>query len=45
MDARENILLICLKSIGDILFTLPAIPAVRENFPTDFVSDGVIFFV
>jgi ADP-heptose:LPS heptosyltransferase len=33
MDARENILLIRLKSIGDILFTLPAVHAVRENFP------------
>ena len=32
MDARENILLIRLKSIGDILFTLPAVNAVRENF-------------
>lgn len=29
----ENILLIRLKSIGDILFTLPAVHAVRENFP------------
>ena len=34
MDARENILLIRLKSIGDILFTLPAVHAVRENFPS-----------
>jgi ADP-heptose:LPS heptosyltransferase len=33
MEARENILLIRLKSIGDILFTLPAVHAVRENFP------------
>lgn len=33
MDARENILLIRLKSIGDILFTLPAVHAVRETFP------------
>ena len=33
MDARENILLIRLKSIGDIVFTLPAVHAVRENFP------------
>ena len=33
MAARENILLIRLKSIGDILFTLPAVHAVRENFP------------
>jgi len=29
----ENILLIRLKSIGDILFTLPAVHVVRENFP------------
>jgi ADP-heptose:LPS heptosyltransferase len=34
MDANENILLIRLKSIGDILFTLPAVHAVRENFPS-----------
>ena len=33
MDANENILLIRLKSIGDVLFTLPAVHAVRENFP------------
>jgi len=33
MNARENILFIRLKSIGDILFTLPAVHAVRENFP------------
>ncbi len=33
MAARENILLIRLKSIGDILFTLPAVHAVREHFP------------
>ena len=33
MDTNENILLIRLKSIGDILFTLPAVHAVRENFP------------
>jgi ADP-heptose:LPS heptosyltransferase len=33
MDSRENILLIRLKSIGDILFTLPAVHAVREKFP------------
>ena len=34
MDANPNILLIRLKSIGDILFTLPAVHAVRENFPS-----------
>jgi ADP-heptose:LPS heptosyltransferase len=33
MDPQENILLIRLRSIGDILFTLPAVHAVRENFP------------
>lgn len=30
----ENILLIRLKAIGDVIFTLPAVGAVRENFPT-----------
>jgi ADP-heptose:LPS heptosyltransferase len=34
MDAPENILLIRLKSIGDVLFTLPAVHVVRENFPS-----------
>ncbi|HEX5399125.1 MAG TPA: glycosyltransferase family 9 protein [Verrucomicrobiae bacterium] len=29
----ENILLIRLKSIGDVIFTLPAVAAVRDNFP------------
>jgi ADP-heptose:LPS heptosyltransferase len=33
MPAPENILLVRLKSIGDIIFTLPAVHAVRENFP------------
>ena len=33
MAASENILLIRLKSIGDILFTLPAVHAIRESFP------------
>jgi ADP-heptose:LPS heptosyltransferase len=33
MTTQENILLIRLKSIGDVLFTLPAVHAVRENFP------------
>ncbi len=33
MSLGENILLIRFKSIGDILFTLPAVHAVRENFP------------
>jgi ADP-heptose:LPS heptosyltransferase len=30
----ENILLIRLKSIGDVVLTLPAVHAVRENFPS-----------
>jgi len=33
MKSTENILLIRLKSIGDILLTLPAVHAVRKNFP------------
>ena len=33
MATPKNILLIRLKSIGDILFTLPAVHTVRENFP------------
>jgi ADP-heptose:LPS heptosyltransferase len=33
METRDNILLTRLKSIGDILFALPAVHAVRENFP------------
>ena len=33
MANPENILIIRLKSIGDVLFTLPAVHAVRENFP------------
>jgi ADP-heptose:LPS heptosyltransferase len=34
MDSPENILLIRLKSIGDILFTLPAVHVIRQNFPS-----------
>jgi ADP-heptose:LPS heptosyltransferase len=30
----ENILLIRLKSIGDVVLTLPAVHSVRENFPS-----------
>ncbi len=30
----ENILLIRLKAIGDVVLTLPAVNAVRENFPS-----------
>src|ERR1039457_5019397 len=33
MPGEKRILLIRFKSIGDILFTLPAVHAVRENFP------------
>ena len=33
MAASENILLTRLKSIGDVLFTLPAVHAVRGHFP------------
>ena len=33
MDTNPNILLIRLKSIGDILFLLPAVHRIRENFP------------
>jgi ADP-heptose:LPS heptosyltransferase len=33
MESPKNILLIRLKSIGDILFTLPAVHVVRANFP------------
>lgn len=38
MGAPENILLIRLKSIGDILFTLPAVHVVREAFPGARIS-------
>jgi ADP-heptose:LPS heptosyltransferase len=33
MNTPQHILLIRLKSIGDVLFTLPAVHVVRENFP------------
>ncbi|HEY1663376.1 MAG TPA: glycosyltransferase family 9 protein [Verrucomicrobiae bacterium] len=33
MNNREKILIIRLSSIGDVLFTLPAVHAVRRNFP------------
>ena len=32
-DPMENILLIRLKSIGDVVLTLPAVNVLRENFP------------
>jgi heptosyltransferase-1 len=38
MEAPKNILLIRLKSIGDILFTLPAVHAVRKAFPEARIS-------
>ena len=38
MEANQNILLIRLKSIGDILFTLPAVHRVREAFPEARIS-------
>ncbi len=33
MEPASRILLLRLKSIGDILFTLPAVHSVRDNFP------------
>lgn len=33
VNVPENILFIRLKSIGDVVFTLPAVHVVRENFP------------
>ncbi len=33
MNPRKNILVVRLKSIGDVLFTLPAVHALRDNFP------------
>ena len=38
MEANQNILLIRLKSIGDILFTLPAVHQLREAFPEAKIS-------
>ncbi len=34
----ENILLIRLKAIGDVVLTLPAVNAVRENFPSTKIT-------
>jgi len=34
MNRSENILLIRLKSMGDVVLTLPAVNALRENFPS-----------
>lgn len=38
MEANHNILLIRLKSIGDIVFTLPAVNQVRQAFPEAKIS-------
>ena len=38
MDPTKKILLIRLKSIGDIVFTLPAVHALREAFPAARLS-------
>ncbi len=34
METKQNILLIRLRSMGDVLFTLPAVHLVREVFPS-----------
>ena len=34
MPSCQNILLVRLKSIGDVVLTLPAVYAIRENFPS-----------
>ena len=34
METRQHILLIRLKSIGDVVLTLPAVNAMRDNFPS-----------
>lgn len=38
MRNAENIILIRLKSIGDVLFTLPAAQVLRDNFPAARIS-------
>jgi ADP-heptose:LPS heptosyltransferase len=38
VNARKNILLIRFKSIGDVLLTLPAVHAVRDNFPAAHIT-------
>ena len=38
MDQRRGILLVRLKSIGDIVFTLPAVHALRARFPEEPIS-------
>src|SRR5262245_66198231 len=37
-STADRILLVRLKSIGDIIFTLPAVNVVRENFPNAKIS-------
>ena len=34
MNSADNILVIRLKSIGDVVLTLPALSVLRQNFPT-----------
>ena len=38
MKPRQNILLIRFKAIGDVVLTLPAVHAVRENFPDAHIA-------
>ena len=38
MEDVKSILLIRLKSIGDVLLTLPAVSAVRQNFPAAHIT-------
>lgn len=38
MKARNNILLVRFKAIGDVVLTLPAVNVVRKNFPAARVS-------
>ena len=38
MARNQNILAIRLKSIGDVVLTLPAVSVLRENFPTTKIS-------
>jgi len=38
MDSPKKILIIRIKSIGDVLFTLPATNAVRENYPDAHIT-------
>ncbi len=38
METKQNILLIRLRSMGDVLFTLPAVRLVREVFPSATIT-------